>query len=523
MKSRIGKLIGARLFISLIFELIVIFYQLKYTPYTFSTNLLLLYGLFLGIIFMSILYLFLHRRGIDEVKNFYLQFSMDPIFITFFVFLTGGSESPLSFLYILLIVAAGAFLYRRGALFTAGVSFLFYGTLLDLQYFDYISPVFLWAEEEVLFTKSELFYKLVLHLFAFFIAAMLSGYMSERLRGGMKRIDPREIERIARAIPASLPSGVIVLDRNGRITYMNRMAERLLDVSFREIYKETLTSIFPFDLSAGERKEKDFLLKGKKKIFGYSVLDFLGEEPFVLIIFQDLTEIKRKEEEMMRNEKFISLGRMASVIAHEIRNPLGSISGAAQIIMSRTEDEKIKKMGDIVMRECERLENLLSEFIEFSTMEIRRREKVDIVKEIDEVLSMMTGHLPNLKVVREFPEGAIYVDGDRNLLREAFINIIKNSIEAMPDGGELRAELSRDGEEVVIAITDTGHGIPDEIKDKIFEPFFTTKHRGSGLGLSITYKIVALHSGKIYVNSPPSPRGTSLVIRLPLSPSGNKA
>jgi len=510
-----SRVIIGRLLIAFLFELLTIFYQLRYTPYTFSTNLLLLYGMFAVIIFMSIIYVFLHRRGFSDEKNFYAQFFLDSFFITSFVYLTGGSESPITFLYILLVVSSSIVLGRRGAIFTASISTIFYGALLDLQYFDYLTPIFIWIDEPVLFTKSELFYKILLHLFAFFITALLSGYLSERYRRASKEVDFKEIDKIARAIPSSMPSGVIVI-KDDDVLYINRAAENMLGINLIDIYKKSLTKNFPFELSEGIRKEIETFVNSRKRIFGYSVIEFLRDEPLKLVLFQDITDIKKKEREMKINEKFISLGRMAGIMAHEIRNPLGSISGAAQIIKEKATDEKVKKMANILVEECRRLEELLTRFIGFSTLDLQKKERIDLISTIEDSLSIMTEHLGNIIVQKIFPSEKIYITGDKHLLKEAFINIIKNSIEAMPDGGIIKVEVFLKGEDVNIIFTDTGIGIPENIKERVFEPFFTTKHSGTGLGLAITYRILELHGGSISIEAPPSRRGTSVVINLPI-------
>jgi len=519
MGSRLfPRVIVGRLIIAFLFEVITIFYQFKYTPYTFSPNLLLLYGIFGAIITVSGIYIFLHRKGFPDKKNFYIQFFLDSLFITSLVYLTGGSESPLTFLYILLIIASSIVLAKRGAIFGASVSTIFYGALLDLQYFDYITPVFIWIDEPALFTKSELFYKILLHLFAFFITAILSGYLSERYKKTSGEIDFKEIDKIAKAIPSSIPSGVIVL-RDNNVVYMNKAAENILGINLIQIYKKPLPPVFPFELVEGVRKESEVFINSRKRIFGYSVIEFLRDEPLKLILFQDITEIKKKEKEMKINEKFIALGRMAGIMAHEIRNPLGSITGAAQLIREKVGDEKVKRMANIMMEECKRLEEILTRFINLSTLEFQKKEKLELIPIIEDSFLIMTQNLEKIKVEKIFPPQRLLITGDKNLLKEAFINILKNSIEAMPEGGSIKVEVSVEGEEVKIRFMDTGPGIPENIRDKVFEPFFTTKHSGTGLGLAITYRIVELHGGTINIESPPSRRGTSVVISLPLEPS----
>lgn len=513
----IRRTVLARLTVAVVFIFSTIVYQFRYTPYTLSPNLVVLYVLFFLIVMTNLIYLYLDRRGVSEKKNLYIQFSIDVMFITSLVFITGGSESPFLFLYILLIIVGSMFLYKRGGYYVAGVSTIFYGALLDLQYFD-VLPVYVLFGETTLVTGVDLVYKLFLHTFAFLSTAFLSVRLSEQLRKATeelkrKRINVVEVERISRAIPSAIPSGVIVISKEGKVLYVNTTAESILGRSFSEIYMEDLDKVSAFDLSTGFRKEIKIDVNGAEKIIGYSILDM--DEERKLLIFQDLTEIKEKEREMELNERFISLGRMMSVLAHEIRNPLEAIGGAAEFIKEKVKSPKVERMVGIIIKEVFRLDNLLREFIELTQINLTRRERVDLRKEVEDVLTLFKFQEEGCEIIFEAPSEDVSVTGDPEKIRECLINVIKNGIEAMEGKGTLEVEIVKDKDYVNVICTDRGVGIPEDALLKVFEPFFTTKHGGTGLGLSIVYRIMKLHEGKVEIKSKRG-RGTTVILSFPV-------
>lgn len=513
----IRKTVLARLIISVIFIFSTIVYQFRYTPYSLSPNLIALYALFSVIVITNLIYLYLDRRNVSEKLNLYIQFSIDVMCITFLVFITGSSESPFLFLYILLIVAGSMFLYRRGGYYIAGVSAIFYGGLLDLQYFG-VLPLYTILEETSIITEFDLVYKLFLHTCSFFLAAFLSSRLAEQVRKATeelkkKRINVAEIERISRAIPSAMPSGIVVLSKDGKVLYANRTAENILGRSFIDIYMENLNDVAHFDLTPGFRKETKIFVDGVEKIIGYSIL--LMDEDRFLLIFQDLTEVKKKEMEMQLNERFISLGRMVSVLAHEIRNPLEAIGGAAEFVREKAKTPEERRMLDIIVNEVFRLDSLLKEFIEFTRISLNRIERVNLKKEVEDVISLFRFQEGRCDFVFESPPEDIYVSGDPEKIRECLINVIKNGIEAMEGEGKLEIEIMNDGRYVNVICKDNGVGIPEEILPKVFEPFFTTKHGGTGLGLSVVYRIMELHGGKVEIKSERG-RGTTVILSFPI-------
>jgi two-component system sensor histidine kinase PilS (NtrC family) len=237
-----------------------------------------------------------------------------------------------------------------------------------------------------------------------------------------------------------------------------------------------------------------------------------------IINFQDLTLVKQMEEMVKRTERLSSLGRMAASIAHEIRNPLASISGSLELLRSVSElDEDNRKLMDIALREIERLNGLVRSFLEYARPKPPRLEVLDLGLE----LRVMAAAIEELVAAPGAPrvsitsaESGLWVAVDRDQLQGVLWNLVRNAWEA----GEqqevaLRARALPDGE-VELAVTDSAAGIPDELLDQVFEPFFTTKDAGTGLGLAMVYRTIQDHGGELDIQSTEG-HGTTIRILLP--------
>jgi len=235
--------------------------------------------------------------------------------------------------------------------------------------------------------------------------------------------------------------------------------------------------------------------------------------------FQDLTEEKRLESEYRAKDRMASLGRLAAGIAHEIRNPLASISGAVKLLRSIAElDEDQAKLIDIVSRESERLNKLVSDFLIYSREQRFEFQDVDLVPLLEETLVLIEHH-PGFsgrsRVERKFPRRPVLACADADKMRQVFWNICDNSLKAMPEGGTLTVEVEDSpGPTVKVVLADTGVGFSEGQLEKIFEPFQAGFPNGTGLGLAIVYQIVQAHRGRIQVRSAPG-KGTSFLIEWP--------
>ncbi len=261
--------------------------------------------------------------------------------------------------------------------------------------------------------------------------------------------------------------------------------------------------------------------KLSRKDFTHEELEFLDgfAVPISLAISRGLIyrDMILKDRQIMQSEKLASLGRLAAGIAHEIRNPLGIISGSAETILKQNDQETRQEMAQFIMEESERINSMISNFLNFARPNEPRLKSCDLVDLLSRTLQLITPQAKssNVEIVREIPDEPILAWIDPEQMQQALMNIGLNALEAMPQGGVCRVVLSKNGKDrVAIRLSDTGSGILRENLSRIFDPFFTTKDKGTGLGLSIAHTIVENHGGTISATSGPK-KGASFIIILP--------
>lgn len=477
--------------------------------------------------FLTIVYGFL----LSKIKNLramaYQQILGDVVLTTILIYITGGTESIFSFVYLFSVISASMILYRRGGLIVASMSTILFGLLLNLEYYGVLIPLGRKGIEYTVHDAHYFFYLLGMNMAAFYLVAILSSHISQRLKEveaelERKKIDYSKLEALYRDIVENVESGLISLDRDGHIGFLNKAGEDILGYRFDELYKVSVSKIFPWiDLKRkGQlRGEAIFKKKDGKDIFlGFSISpsrDIGGK----VMVFQDITKVKEMEEQVMRSEKLAAIGELAAGIAHEIRNPIASISGSTEILKEELGGSNhLKPLMDIILREADRLNRLVTDFLQFSKPALPQKEVFPLKDLINETLLSLRGNPDwnqDVKVEVQIPN-SLSLYGDSGQLRQVFLNLFLNAVQAMPHGGILHiSALNRDGL-VEVSVQDTGLGIPQEIKGKIFDPFFTTKENGTGLGLTIVHQIIKNHQGEIQVKSEFA-RGTKVTLRL-LSP-----
>jgi PAS domain S-box-containing protein len=251
---------------------------------------------------------------------------------------------------------------------------------------------------------------------------------------------------------------------------------------------------------------------------GFSALrSAQGEAIGLIAACEDVTAIRDLEARMRQADRLATLGRMAANIAHEIRNPLASLTGAIEVLVGGDRPPQTReRLIAIVLKESARLNDIIKSFLEYARPAPLAPVRVDVAECLDEVLLLIEHRVPpgTLKVVREF-SGPLVVQIDPQQFRQAFWNLCLNAVQAMPDGGELRVCASRADRALEVRVTDTGHGIPPEDLPQVFEPFFSTKEGGTGLGLALAHRVVQDHGGHIEVRSAPG-SGTTVRIILPV-------
>lgn len=226
----------------------------------------------------------------------------------------------------------------------------------------------------------------------------------------------------------------------------------------------------------------------------------------------------RREErhrlEMATRDNLVKMGEMGAMLAHEIRNPLAGIKGFAQLITKKADDPRTKDSADRIVTEVRRLESLVTDLLDFAASDEFASAPVSLAELVDHTASLVRSEAEqiNVTITVDCPAD-VQVSGNNNRLAQVLLNIVRNGIQAMPDGGTLNIALYATGTDAIIRISDTGHGIRQEDMHRIFEPFFTTKPRGSGLGLALCKKIIEEHHGSIGITS--DDRGTAVTLSLP--------
>lgn len=472
----------------------------------------------------------------------YVQIVGDLLIVTGIVFFTGGIESNFSFLYFISIIAASIILFRRGGLMAATVASLLYATLIQALYLGALSadPV-AGGPALPLLPRQVVVYTIFLNVFGFYTVALLTSYLSESLRLTGRKLEEASdflanLQVFNQTIIDSITSGLMTADFEGRINFFNEAASAILAIAPRTAIGQEVKSLL------GEKD--DFLDQLKTKLAGKrylrmegAYLNNRGEEIYLgmsvsyllfegekksgfLFIFQDLTEIKHLEREVRLKENLATMGEMAAGMAHEIRNPLASISGSVQVLAEAEElNDEQRRLMDIIVRESERLSSTLTEFLAYARPPRFEPDQIDLRPVLEETATLL-GHsaevLPEHEIALELPEAPVMLFADPNQMKQIAWNLARNALQAMPSGGRLAMSLSRNGAGgVVMSFRDQGVGMSGGEVHRVFEPFSGSFKRGTGLGLAIVYRIVKDYNGMIEVDSVAS-KGTVVSVHFPL-------
>jgi len=350
------------------------------------------------------------------------------------------------------------------------------------------------------------------------------------------------VRNFTESIIQSIGSGIIITEMNDTITYVNKAGERILGYSKDELMgkpfgildlreKENAIHSLLDNPEEDDTRREGWLRKGDGSEFpaGFSINNHLsvkGETIGRIVIFRDMTNVYKIQEEILRMDRLVSLGKLASGIAHELRNPLAGIKTTAQALGEEMpEDDSKREYLSRITKEIDRLNGLLKTFFSFAKPERLNLVQCHIRDIINEIIPFLIKEIADKKIhfIENYHPQLTKIRVDKNQMHQVFLNLFLNAIQAMPDGGELRIEVvpaissPSDGQKqrfIRVVVTDTGRGISPQVLHRIFDPFFTTKPRGIGLGLSIAYQIINKHGGTINVESQWE-KGTSFLIHLP--------
>jgi two-component system, NtrC family, sensor histidine kinase PilS len=486
--------------------------------------------LFVGAILLAYLvsffYLALLRFGRKLQVQSALQVASDLVLVSLLVYVTGGVDSSLNFLYPLVIIVANILLRRVWGYLTAALAFILYGTVLELCYFQ-IVPSYSVTHPAIRTLQAIIF----VNLFGYAAVAYLAGLLATKLRQADTRLEHargalENLQALHETIIQSTSNGLITTGLDGRISLVNAAAEKLLERTERELLQQPIAPLFQDTLPSvgSERSYGEMRLivpNGFRKTFRVmvSALHVPGRGAVGHVYtLDDLTQIRRLEREVRMQDRLAAVGRLSAAIAHEVRNPLTSIAGSASLLSEMPDlSEEHRRLLQIVTRESERLNNIITDFLAYSRNKQYRFANVDLIPLLEDTLTLlehrMAAQNTGIKIERRYSaqKTQVLADGDR--MKQVFWNFSENAVRAMKKGGTLTISVEELDHEWQLSFADTGPGMSPQMVDKVFEPFQSQFEGGTGLGLAIVYQIMQAHEGKVFVRSKPE-QGCTFVLRL---------
>jgi two-component system sensor histidine kinase PilS (NtrC family) len=475
----------------------------------------------IGLVYLfTLVYGLMLRGGRADRVAAVVQVVGDLLIASVLVFLTGVGDSPFTFLYLLAVIGASILLDGRGALLAAGAGAIAYASLLVAVKLQWLEPPL--GVGDV--SRQRLVFLLGSNVLALFLIAALAGYLSRQLSATGGRLSEREadlqkLDNLQRQILACMPSGLITCDEAGRVTFVNRAASAILSLEARPpgLHVESLLPGALGKEARQRRRELTVQTPSGLRTLGLTVTGLEGSGGGgTLVVFQDLTELRRIEEDLKRADRLAALGTLAAQLAHEIRNPLAAMRGSAQLLVQEPGgDPSSAKLVEILLRESDRLSKLVEDFLRFARPPPPVKQALELEVLVAETVDMLRADPLAWQVGVEMALAPLSVPVDADQLRQVLINILRNAFQAAGPGGQVRVTLEAADELALLRIWDSGGSIPAADLSRIFEPFFSTREGGTGLGLSTAYSIVRAHGGNIRVSSSPQ-EGTEFLIRLPL-------
>jgi len=499
--------------------------------------------------FLSAIFALLLKLKIRLNILSWLQVVGDLLIVGGIIFSTGGITSPLSFLYLFVIIETSTLLPRAACYLAASGASIIYGLLVDLEYFEVIIPVHLFPHAIFSFHGSYGFYIIALNIASFYSVAFLSSILTHRMRLmkeelTLKSIDLEKLREFHKNVVRNMGNGLITTDLEGNITSVNNASEKITGYeskeclgkcsyellaisSLRDFFKSGKIFSLPMLIEGRcSRKDGDQILI-KMKI---SQLDEnMGQHGGFICVFEDLSEIREMEEKIKQGEQLAAVGKFSAGLAHEVRNPLASLSGSIQVLKNGLKlDGDYKRLMNIVIKETERLNQIVTGFLNFSLPHKVKNTVVDMTQLLQDIITLMKNrgdYHPEIKFKLDVVEEPTLIMGDEDDIKQMVWNLCLNGMQAMNQGGTLSLSLKEkkgfihkdyknESGGVILQVTDEGCGIPSESIQTIFDPFVTSKEDGIGLGLSSVRQIAERCGYYIGLDSERG-RGTCFTIFIP--------
>ncbi|MGH7310853.1 MAG: two-component system sensor histidine kinase NtrB, partial [Candidatus Rokuibacteriota bacterium] len=461
---------------------------------------------------------------------------LDVVLITAVVAATGSARSILGFLYVLLVTAAAVLLSRAGGLMIGGLSSTLYASLVFLPSFvpeRIVGPGESFGDATALDVLTVVVNTGTLLFVAFVAGGLAARVLTTSQELETRRKDLRDLQAFKDLVFQSVGTGLIALDRDHVITAFNRVAEALTGVpagkAVGQRWPALLGNTLPLasietaitnDPARPVRCETELArpqgVRVPVRVTCSALTSGDAERVGLIVACEDLSALRDMEARMRQADRLATLGRLAANIAHEIRNPLASLTGAIEALAGGvTIGDERDRLTQIVLRESERLDQMIKAFLDYARPTPLTTGIADVSEIVEGVLLLLEHRElpPGLRIVRAVPPTLPW-QLDQHRLRQALWNLCLNAVQAMPAGGELTVSVDADDQSLRITISDTGEGIAPGNLGHVFEPFYSTKPGGSGLGLALVHRIVHEHGGDVEVQSAAG-LGTTFKLTLP--------
>jgi two-component system sensor histidine kinase PilS (NtrC family) len=473
---------------------------------------------------ISLFYVVLLPLWHEEGTQARLQVVTDVLFANAVIYLTGGIDTSFNFLNPLIVIMASILLSRTWAYLSALLSFILFGGILELSYFNLIRSYSTTRPD-----ARSLQLVIFVNLFAYLAVAYLASMMAARLRQADVELQDKrgaleDLQALHKNVIDSMSGGLITTDLGGRITLLNPAGEKLMETSASAVFGKPVTDFFldrlpPIGPHPVRNEVRCLTPSGAEKTFGVTASELKVPERGLIgyiYAFADLTEIRRMARELRMNDRLAAIGRMAGGIAHEIRNPLTSIAGSVQVLAGISElNQDQKALVDIVLRESDRLNAIITDFLLYARDKSYKMAVINLLPLLEDTLALeeRANSGQTVEIVRRFETKSAWTLADRDRIKQVFTILTNHALRSMPQGGQLTVTLAPARDHWYVCFADTSPGLTPQEVEKLFEPFQPGLEGSTGLGMAIVYQTLQAHDARVSVHSAPG-EGTEFAMEL---------